>query len=210
MSMPPAAIGTIYCLHGHGEDHRFAFDSIHLHDVVAAAGEHLAVAAADGGTDSYWHRRADGRDPLAMLLEEFIPMVDARAGSARRALLGWSMGGYGALLAAATSPDRFSAVAVGSPALWTSPGATAPGAFDDADDYRRNDVFAKASRLSGLAVRLDCGRSDPFHAADRAFAARLPVPPQGTFGAGFHDAPYWRSIAPAQVATIAAAMRGGL
>jgi enterochelin esterase-like enzyme len=130
ISMPTQPTGVVYCLHGRGNDHRYAFDAIHLHDFVAAGGARLAVAAVDGNPYSYWHRRADGRDPMSMLLEEFIPMVDQRVGTAERALLGWSMGGYGALLAAETAPERFRAVAAASPALWSSPGETAPGAFD--------------------------------------------------------------------------------
>ena len=55
-----------------------AFDSIHIPDVVAAAKAPLAVAAVDGGAASYWHQRADGRDPLTMLLDDFIPMVEER------------------------------------------------------------------------------------------------------------------------------------
>jgi S-formylglutathione hydrolase FrmB len=198
----------VYCLHGHGDNHRFAFDQIQLPDVVAANGAALVVAAVDGGADTYWHPRADGTDALAMLLDDFIPMVEHQlAAPVPRALLGWSMGGYGALLAAETVPERFKAVAVASPALWTSPGATAPGAFDSPADYHRFDVFAGAGHLAGLAVRVDCGTSDPFYAADRHFVAALPPGHQGGFGPGSHNATYWRSLAPAQVATIAAALR---
>lgn len=208
LSLPATtAEGIVYCLHGRGGDHRFAFDEIRLPGVVAAAGAALAVAAVDGGTDSYWHRRADGTDAMAMLLEEFMPMIDQRVAVTRRALLGWSMGGYGSLLAAERSPERFRAVAAASAALWTSASDTAPGAFDDAADYHRYDVFADTNRLAGIVIRVDCGTGDPFLRADTQFAARLPPGHQGSFGPGFHDAAYWRSIAPAQVATIAAAFR---
>lgn len=198
--------GVVYCLHGHDDDHRFAFDQIHLPDVAAAAGSKLAIAAVDGGADSYWHARDDGNDPLSMLLTEFIPMVEARIRAPARALLGWSMGGYGALLAAETEPEHFAAVAAASPALWTSPGATAPGAFDGAGDYHRHDVYAGIARLGTLEVRIDCGTGDPFYAAAKRFAADLRPAPEGSFGPGFHDAAYWRSVAPAQVDTITKAL----
>ncbi|HEX9530310.1 MAG TPA: alpha/beta hydrolase-fold protein [Acidimicrobiales bacterium] len=204
VSMPdPPLAGVVYCLHGKGDDHRFAFDTIHLHDVAAAQGARLAVAAVDGGADSYWHPRADGTDALGMLVHEFVPMVEREVGPlARRALIGWSMGGYGALLVAETTPQTFSAVAAASPALWLSAAATAPGAFDDAEDYRRHDVVAGEARLARLVVRVDCGQGDPFYRAARSFAAGLPGPPQTSFGPGYHDAAYWRSVAPAQIATI--------
>ena len=57
-----------------------------------------------------------------------------------------------------------------------------------------------------MTVRVDCGTHDPFLHADRAFAAQLPARPAGTFTAGFHDFAYWRSIAPAQIDTITAAL----
>lgn len=203
MSVPAGTLtGVVYCLHGHGENHRFAFDHIHLPDFAAAAGSRLAFAAVDGGADSYWHHRADGNDPLTMLLTEFIPMIETRIRVRRRALLGWSMGGYGALLAAETSPDRFRAVCAASPALWTSAGSTAPGAFDSPDDYRQNDVYARTSRLSSMAVRVDCGSGDPFYPAVKKLVEVLHPVPQGTYGSGFHDDAYWRSVAPAQIKTI--------
>jgi enterochelin esterase-like enzyme len=208
IAMPSVPVhGVVYCLHGHGRDHRMAFDDIHLPDVVAAAHAPLAVAAVDGGSDSYWHARTSGSDPLAMLLDEFIPMVERHIGSEPpRALLGWSMGGYGALLAAEHAPERFAAVAAASPALWTTPGATPAIAFDGAADYHRNDVFAGADRLTNMTVRIDCGTDDPFHDADAEFATKLPHANPGTFSSGFHDAAYWRSVAPAQIATITRAL----
>ena len=207
ISMPRDPVrGVIYCLHSYGNDHRMAFDEIHLPDVVAAAGAPLAVAAVDGGRTAYWHERSDGRDPLTMLLDEFIPMVDTRLGSGlSRALLGWSMGGYGALLAAERAPARFDVVAAASPALFHGPSDVPETAFDGAADYRRNNVFAGIARLADLTVRIDCGNDDPFVDEAKRFAARLPGRNHGRFSSGFHDEAYWRSIAPDQVATIATA-----
>ena len=124
-----------------------------------------------------------------------------------RAILGWSMGGYGALLAAERAPERFRAVVAASPALWARAGDSAPGAFDDPADFAAHDVFAGASALAPITVRVDCGTSDGFIAQARRFAQQLSTPNHGSFGPGFHDAAYWRSIAPAQVATIDAALR---
>ena len=112
----------------------------------------------------------------------------------------------GALLAAERAPDRFAAVVASSPALWTDAGATPAIAFDGAADYHRNDVFAGVDRLASLEARVDCGTDDPFYDAARMFVSRLPHPNPGSFGEGFHDAAYWRSVAPAQVATIGHAL----
>jgi hypothetical protein len=81
----------------------------------------------------------------------------------------------------------------------------AHGAFDSADDYADHDVFATVAALGSLAVRVDCGTDDGFINAARAFATKLPNANLGKFGPGLHDGPYWRSIGPAQIATIASA-----
>jgi S-formylglutathione hydrolase FrmB len=205
MCVPPdGAAGVVVCLHGRGDDHRTAFDSIHLHDVVADLGHPLAIASVDGGADSYWHPRADGTDALTMVIEELLPAIDDELGAELpRAILGWSMGGYGALLVAEHAPGRFTAVAAASPALWLGSDEFSPGAFDGPEDFEAFNVFAGSASLAGLAVRVDCGTYDGFVHAARQFADQLPQANLGSFTAGYHDAPYWRSIAPAQLDTIA-------
>ncbi len=92
---------------------------------VKDVGRPFALAAIDGG-QSYWHRRADGEDRMAMLVEEFIPLCERRyhlgGSQARRAAMGWSMGGYGVLLAAETYRKLFAAVVATAPAVWPSYG----------------------------------------------------------------------------------------
>ena len=76
------------------------------------------------------------------------------------------MGAYGALVAAETEPDLFAAVVAVSPAVWTSYDAMMLGpqdAFDDAADFAKYDVIAHAGRLSGVNLRIDCGKQDPFY-----------------------------------------------
>jgi hypothetical protein len=94
---------------------------------------------------------------------------------------------------------RVRAVAVASPALFSAAGNTPPGAFDDAEDFLRNDVYGYPELLDDVPLRIDCGRSDPFYVATRDFVGRLTAPPAGGFGAGAHDADYWRSVAPAEL-----------
>jgi enterochelin esterase-like enzyme len=201
-----APLGIVYCLHGRSSDHTFTFDGIHLDDVAAALNLPLAIASVDGGDHSYWHARTDGTDAMGMLQQEFVPMIQRKVGARKLALLGWSMGGYGALLAAQRAPHRFTAVTAASPALWRTP-QTAPGAFDGADDYARNDVFAGVSKLATMQVRIDCGTKDPFYPADKHFVSLLTGAHSGSFTNGYHDSAYWRSVAPQQLQTIAEAFR---
>jgi pimeloyl-ACP methyl ester carboxylesterase len=199
----PRAI--VYCLHAKGANHRMAFDSIRVPQAAASIGFDVAVAAVDGGPDSYWHKRADGTDALAMFLHEFVPLVRDRVGQLPQALMGWSMGGYGALLAAERSRRQFAAVSPASPALWLTPGATAPGAFDSPADFYANDVFTGVGNLAQLAVAVWCGTGDPFYLATRHLVSLMRFPHQAHFGPGSHDPGYWRKAAMPQLRAIAAA-----
>ncbi|MFL6107990.1 MAG: alpha/beta hydrolase, partial [Marmoricola sp.] len=131
---------------------------------------------------------------------EFVPLLAERGlDTERLGLFGWSMGGYGALLVAGKQRLPVKGVVVSSPALFTSPGATAPGAFDSPADFAANNVFGHPSWLDGLTLRLDCGLQDPFYAASRDLAGRLDRRPAGGFVAGGHDRTFWRRVAPAQL-----------
>jgi enterochelin esterase-like enzyme len=210
MSLPPGdepVLGAVVCLHGKGGNRRRAFDSIHLHDVVADSGERIAVVGVDGGTGSYWHARDDGTDAGRMVLDELVPLVRQQAGIRRLAIMGWSMGGYGALLLAEQSPETFAAVVSSSGALWERAEDTAPGAFDDADDFAAHDVFAMSDRLDVTKTRIDCGAGDPFIPGNRALVERLGPGVASSFPPGYHDPAFWRYVAPRQVAFIADRLR---
>ncbi|MGD9793321.1 MAG: alpha/beta hydrolase [Acidimicrobiia bacterium] len=202
---PPA--GVVVCLHGQAEDHRFAFEEVYLHDVAADLDLDLAIAAIDGGPVSYWHPRDDGTDSMALVLDEFIPLLESRLGKGLPiALLGWSMGGYGALLFAERRPERFEAIAAASPALFSVFEEAFDGAFDSPSDFAEFDVRPGIARLSAVDVRIDCGEQDWFVDNSRSFAEKLPRPNLGRFSRGYHDIAYWRSITPDQLTTIAQSM----
>jgi dienelactone hydrolase len=171
-----------------------------LASAVRAGLPPFALASVDGG-ERYWHRRADGEDTGAMVLDEWLPRL-AEAGLAARTadrigFLGWSMGGYGALLLASRlGPKRVAAVVAESPALWLRAGDSARGAFDDAADFKANDVFAKRAVLSRIPIRIDCGIADPFHSAAEKFVAGFDPRPLTDLSAGDHTNGYWRLKAP--------------
>jgi pimeloyl-ACP methyl ester carboxylesterase len=205
----PGAI--VLSLYGKGGDQTTVFDLLHLPDAAAYVGAPLVIASANGGQDSYWHRRTNGTDAHAMLVNEFVPLLVKRLGPLPLVLYGFSMGGYGALLAAergarSDGENLFRAVAAVSPALWTEPGVTAPGAFDSPSDFYTNDVFSAAPLLRSLAVRLDCGEEDPFYSATRELSALMTWPHQAVYRPGAaHIAGYWRSVAPSQMRFLARA-----
>ena len=174
IARPPgqtAPLRPVIALHGKGSDAAEVMAGgveQGLAQAVAAGLPPFAVVAVDGG-GSYWHKRASGEDSGAMVLDELIPMLaDQGLDTSRVGFLGWSMGGYGALLLGARlGPARTAAICAVSPALWTSSGAAAPGAFDGADDYAANSVWGLPA-LASIPIRIDCGNSDPFYSATQA------------------------------------------
>ncbi|HEY2309534.1 MAG TPA: hypothetical protein VGH46_00270 [Gaiellaceae bacterium] len=147
------------------------------------------VLLLDGGADSYWHDRADGKWG-SMIRREAIPAGLTRTHARRVAVGGISMGGYGALLLGSRD-HALCAVGAQSPALWLSPGETAPGAFDDAQDYERNNVFELSPPHP---LWIDLGASDPFHDATLTYARRAGL--HAHVKPGGHDAALWNAFTP--------------
>ena len=148
-----------------------------LTDVVRAGVPPFAVASL-AESDTYFHVRSDGEDRGAAARGPLARAVAHHLGRAprREAVGGYSMGGYGALLAAVKDPGRYVAVACGAPALFvdfTTEDHAVGDAFDNAAQYRDNDVFRLGDRLP-KRVLLRIGADDPFLAAVEAFAQRYP------------------------------------
>ena len=104
IARPPgqaAPLHPVIALHGKGQDAAGVMAGgveQGLAQAVAAGLPPFAVVAVDGG-GSYWHKRASGEDSGAMVANELIPMLSSQGlDTSRVAFLGWSMGGYGALL----------------------------------------------------------------------------------------------------------------
>lgn len=209
IARPPGqtkALRPVIALHGKGSDASTVMAGgveQGLAQAVNAGLPPFAVVAVDGG-GSYWHKRASGEDSGAMVLDELIPMLGNQGlDTSRVAFLGWSMGGYGALLLGGRlGPARTAAICAVSPALWLSSGAAAPGAFDGPDDFAANSVFGMPA-LASIPIRIDCGDSDPFYGATKQFIAQLPHPPAGGFSPGGHNAEFWSSQLPAELTWMA-------
>jgi S-formylglutathione hydrolase FrmB len=192
---PGARLPVCLLLHGAAGDQRAPFERLRLHhhlaQAVGADGLRPFVLASADGRGSGWQPRP-GDDPFGMLLEELAPLLSGlglRTGPGQLGVLGWSMGGAGALRLAEAHPGRLAAVAASSPAV-AEAGAEVAG----------------AGRLSGLAVRVDCGANDPFAPAARALAAALPGA-EVAVAKGCHDGRFWQRQAPAQLRFLAAAFR---
>jgi predicted peptidase len=151
-----------------------------LTDAVRRGTPPFVLAGADGGRLSW--RPNGGDDPQRMVYEE-IPVWCRRRGFdvTRRALWGWSMGGYGSLLLAEAFPGFARAVAVFSPAV-----------------SRGDDVTGATRLLRGTPVGVWCGRQDALYPEVQALVKALPQPPAaGTYADGRHNFAYWSRCIPA-------------
>jgi Putative esterase len=197
---PPDAVA--YVLPGRGSDAAAALglglDGFLAEQLRRGGGRRFVLAIVDAG-ESYFHPRASGEDRLAMATAEF-PRIVARAlgrSPAREAIMGQSMGGYGALLAAEREPRRYRAVAVAGPAIFPSyedERRSVGDAFDSAADYAEHDVIAHASALRGRPVMIAIGARDPFLPGARMFARACPTA-RLRVQAGCHDDGFWRASA---------------
>jgi S-formylglutathione hydrolase FrmB len=167
----------------------------------------------NGDDASYYHDRKGGKWG-SYVLREAIPAGIRRLGADPRrvAIGGFSMGGFGALDLARIAPGRFCAVGAHSAALWRTGGETPAGAFDDAADFGRHDLFSAAAtgRLYRVPVWIDVGTEDPFRAADTAFAKTLQahgVHARFHVWPGGHEYSYWHAHVAAYLRFYAAALR---
>jgi S-formylglutathione hydrolase FrmB len=170
--------------------------------MIADAGpEAPAIVLANGGPDSYWHDRRSGRWGTS-LVRELIPLAARllNADPGRVSIGGISMGGFGALDVGRLFPGRFCSIEAHSAAVWPTGGESAAGAFDDAQDFARHDLFGYARMAShpygDVPVWIDVGASDGFRSNDAALAGLLQhAGARVTFLSwpGGHNSAYWAS-----------------
>jgi S-formylglutathione hydrolase FrmB len=215
-------LGVAIALHGL-DSSAIGAANLYAPAMTTAGVTRFAVIAVDGG-NTYWHRRSDGDDPLGMIIHEVLPRAaDRGLAVARIGIIGYSMGGYGALLLAerlgagsagsvgltangarARPEPTPAAVAAASPAIFGSyqdARAADPGSFDSPSDFARNDVIAGLGGLRGVPAWVACGSSDPFEQTTQLLLSRVGQltgrPAAGGVQAGCHDEAFWARSAPA-------------
>jgi enterochelin esterase-like enzyme len=207
----PRGLRVAVALHGDGGTavstvRDLALDH-YLADAVTNRGAPpFALVAVDGGANGYWHRRADGDDPIGMIVDELLPRLTGIGAKVDRiGAIGWSMGGYGSLLLAETvKAPRMAAVVASSPAIFPTfenAQRTNHEAFDNPTDFATNNVLTHADQLTSIPTRVDCGTSDPF--APMVRRLREHVHAEGGMTGGCHDGAFWRPKLPAQLTFLA-------
>jgi S-formylglutathione hydrolase FrmB len=212
-------LGVVIALHGYGSN-AAGLAGLASVAMTAARIRNFAVICVDGGT-TYWHKRADGDDPVGMIVHEVLPRARA-AGfvTTRIGIAGESMGGYGALLlgeqltaarAAGAADPAIAAVAALSPAIFASYAdaeAANRASFDSQTDFARNDVFVGIGALRLVPTWIACGNDDPFAPEVAQFRTKLQgvkarlVP--GGMLAGCHDGAFFARNMPAALQFISA------
>ena len=211
-SAPGDALRVCVFLHGRGGDHTDATGPMELPRFLAGAVEDgtvepFAIVSVDGGDAVNWHPRADGDDPVAMITDELLPMLGEQGlTTGRPAFWGVSLGGTGALYLASITDLLASAAVAASPALWRNPGEWQPGTYDDDADFEAHSIWNRTADLEGVALRIDCGESDPFVNRVRAFRDSLDPTPAGGIEPGCHDGRYWSRQTPDELAFVGAAL----
>jgi S-formylglutathione hydrolase FrmB len=198
--------GLLVFLHGRGGSEESALGNEAMYAGLAKLGARAPIVAfPDGGDHSYWHDRDEGGWGR-YVIREAIPQMVQRFGidPERVAIGGISMGGFGAYNLALQHPQRFCAVGGHSAALWFEAGETAPGAFDDAADFNRNDVVGMVRRdpdaFAGTRVWNDYGDEDPFRVYNEGFVDYLRANGADLSAhawPGGHDGDYWNRHWPA-------------
>lgn len=210
---------VVLALHGRHSDERGVFVNLRadafLADHVRRGGAPMAVVSLAGRAE-YWHPRADGDDPLSVIAKDLLPLVGRRGlATDRIGVLGWSMGGFGALLMARESEHgrlgglRVAAACASSPALFATAAASAPGAFDGPADWNRWGNLAANPGVLTTPLSVSCGTSDPFAKETRRYRENCRTTPSGGLSAGRHDDGYWRSQLPAQLDFLATNLTAG-
>ncbi|MGH3880798.1 MAG: alpha/beta hydrolase [Actinophytocola sp.] len=154
----------------------------------------FAIVAVDGG-DSYWVGGDEDDDPQAMLAEELPTWLEERGLATNPfAVLGISMGGYGAFNYAANLNDP--AIAAVSPAIFLSwPEARNREVFTDEAQWNDTDPLQHLDAIATLPLGVWCGESDPFIDAARQLVEEA-EPAVSHIEPGDHDEEYWRKVMP--------------
>ncbi|AXB48046.1 alpha/beta hydrolase [Amycolatopsis albispora] len=199
--VPAADLPVCLALHGRGSSAKTFVDlglPSMLTEAVRAGVPPFTVAAVDG--DHYWVAVDEADDPQRMLSGE-VPEwltrrgLGLRTGGVPSAIMGISMGAFGALRYARDHRDLRAAAAI-SPALFVGWGdARSRKVFRDRAQWEAHEPLLHADDTAPVPVGVWCGTQDPFAGAARRYiqAAR---PVVSRLSPGGHTDKYWKKVLP--------------
>lgn len=179
---------VVYLLHGFGDNHTswYKGGAIQYYADFYKTETGPAIYVMPQGFNSYYVNKFSGTFPyMDMFVQEFVPLIDAqfrtKKDPSQRAVMGYSMGGYGALVLPALNPDVFEISVPLSMSFrtdeqymdqsqdgWNSQFGVVFGGNGATGENRLTDYFKlhspfhffdkeDLSAFSGLKIFLDCG-----------------------------------------------------
>lgn len=144
---------------------------------------HIAFVIPDGGYDKWYLNSTKQKDvqyetflgaELPAYIDKLYPTIKSRFA---RAIMGWSMGGYGALHVGGKFSTQFGAVGSICGAVSIEPYINGFGIdkLIDAANWKHYDVLSNCEQFqfSQQHLILTCGKDDPFLPYNRALHQRL-------------------------------------
>lgn len=222
---------VVYLLHPWGENEDYWLDWLRLHEIadhlidagalppfiaiMPQGDKSFFIDAANPGGDYSPILRLDPEhfdgalegygDYGSYIMEDVISTVErayqTRTDSAGRVIAGVSMGGTGAGVLAFTHPQRFGAVGIHSPTLFTVEQLGPPWIFGLGDEaaFAERDPVHLAQHLdptSGLRIYIDCGHDDEMAGPAAALHGALSgcgIQHIYISRPGQHDGTYWKA-----------------
>jgi S-formylglutathione hydrolase FrmB len=195
---PVERLPVCLALHGRGSSARGMAElglPQFLSDAVRRGTPPFAIVAPDGG-EHYWHDDGSGDDPMRMLTDELPGWLAGLGLAAPSAVLGISMGGFGALSYAHRRGGQLKATAVLSPALFATWADSEPlNAFPHREVWAANDPLQHPDLAVGRSLGIWCGTADVYYDNAAELAHRV-QPAKTAFEPGDHTDGYWRRVLP--------------
>lgn len=233
---------VVYLLHGYGDNEKAWYQggNIKFYADKYAADTGPVIYVMPDGFNTYWVNKYNGNYPyMDMLINEMVPAVDAKFRTlndpSQRAVMGYSMGGYGALILPAKNPDVFkTAVALSmsfrtdqqylNEPQWVFDSQWGPifGGIGTNGNARLTDYFKEFSpfhffgnpadpALSGQNYFIDCGDDEESlsetNGSLHSLLRNYNVPHEYRMKSGGHSWDYWHGALPEALRYIGYAFR---
>ncbi|MDY0102071.1 MAG: alpha/beta hydrolase family protein [Lentimicrobium sp.] len=234
---------VVYLLHGFGDDERAWYQG---GNIKYYADKYLmetgpVIFVMPEGFNTYWANKYNGNYPyMDMLSQELVPEIDAKYRTVKdpehRAVMGYSMGGYGALILPAKNPELFKTGIVLSMSFRTDEqyinepqevfdGQWGPifGGIGASGNQRLTDYFLQYSpfhffaqpgdvSLQGQNYYFDCGDDEESlsetNDALHVELRKLNIPHEYRVKNGAHTWDYWHNALPEAFSYLGYAFRG--
>ena len=150
---PDKRYPILYCLHGHGDDQSAWIRKSNIENIARNYEVIVVMPTVQRGwySDGIYDYFSYICQELPIKMANFFPISDKREDTY---IMGNSMGGYGALKAALTYPEKYAAAAALSPAL--------PQTF-----YKYHNEFSRGIQIAvGDEERMERSKNDLLHLAD--------------------------------------------